>query len=114
VTAKTRKLITRTLAAVRTAAQSARLLLADALTVSAETLVRLAARTASYTADQINKAVELIEDGGIHPLRPGIWLTVSTDGIRTHRTTASACTCEAGVKGIRCYHNVAVRALEVA
>ena len=112
--AKTRKLIARTLTAIRAAAQSARTLLADALTVSAETLVRHATRTANYTADQINKAVELIEDAGIHPLRPGIWLTVSTDGTRTHRTTADRCTCEAGVKGGRCYHQLATLTVEVA
>lgn len=112
--ATARKLTARSLAAIRTAAQRTRPLLAAALAVSAETLVRLADRLLAYTADQIAKAVELIEDGGIHQLRPGIWLAVSTDGTRVHRTTASRCTCEAGIKGIRCYHNVAVRALEVA
>lgn len=98
---------------LRTAARSARLL-AIALTISAETLVRTAATTAGFTADQIAKAVELIEDGGIAPLRGRIWLAVSTNGDRIHRCTADACTCEAGVKNRRCYHNVAVRALEAA
>lgn len=116
--ATTRKLIARSLKAIRAAAQSARTLAAHALTTSAEHLVRHAARTLAYTTDQINKAVELIEDGGIHQLRNRIWLAVSTDGTRVHRCTAAACTCEAGVKATRtgrpCYHSLAATALEAA
>ena len=56
----------------------------------------------------------LIEDNGIHHLRTQVWLTVSTDGTRTHRTTTNRCTCEAGIKGKRCYHSLAALTLEAA
>jgi hypothetical protein len=98
---------------ITTAAHAGRQLLATALTTTAA-LVRRIATTTGYTADQAAKAVELIEDNAIHPLRGRIWLAVSTDGSRIHRCTSDACTCEAGSKGRRCYHQLAARALEVA
>lgn len=108
-----RKLITRSLTAIRTAVQVSRTLLTAALTTT-EALVRSIAKTAGYTTTQAASALELIEDGGIHHLRKQIWLTVSTDGTRTHRTTTNRCTCEAGIKGGRCYHSLAALTLEAA
>lgn len=65
--------------------------------------------TADHKTHQIESARELITDGGIAHLRNAVYLTVSTDGTRFHRTTATHCTCEAGIKGRRCYHTAAVR-----
>lgn len=107
--ARTRKAVARLHAALHCAAHITRAARYASLATSATGLIRRAG--AGFTADQLAKAAELIEDNAIHPLRAGIWLTVSTDGSRVHRTTAHACTCEAGVKGRRCYHTLAARAL---
>ena len=113
--ARTRKAVTRLRTALRRAAHITRAALAASLATSAAALIRRAgAILAGFTAAQIASAAELIEDNAIHPLRPRIWLTVSTDGSRVHRTTAHACSCEAGVKGRSCYHQLAARVLEVA
>lgn len=115
MTAATRKLTARLRAALRRAAHITRTAATATLATSATTLVRRTAQhLAGHTTAQINNAIELIEDNAIHLLRTGIWLTVSTDGSRTHRTTTSHCTCEAGIKSRRCYHTLAARALEVA
>lgn len=84
------------------------------------TLFRTAADVlADYTPAQRAKAAELIEDGAIYQLRPGIYLAVSEDGSQIHRThTGGQCTCKAGLKtltaGRGCYHVAAARVLEVA
>jgi hypothetical protein len=101
------------LSKIRTAAQVTRATLTAALT-SLTTLVRNIAKAAGLTTAQAASAIELIEDSAIHHLRDGIWLTVSTDGTRTHRTTTNRCTCEAGVKGGRCYHQLAALVTEAA
>lgn len=111
--ATARKLITRLTAAIRRAVQVSRATLTAALTTLTAT-VRHIAQAAGYTTAQAASALELIEDNAIHPLRPGIWLTVSTDGTRTHRTTTGRCTCEAGIKGGRCYHQLAALTTEAA
>lgn len=81
--------------------------------------VRRAAATAStegFTPSQVEAATELVEDAGIVHLRRNIYLTVSTDGTRVHRTTPTRCTCEAGIRAEKgpkktsaCYHQLAVR-----
>lgn len=82
-------------------------------------LHRAADRLADYSAAQVAKAVELLEDGAIHLLRNGIYLAVSSDGTQVHRThVAGHCTCVAGLKteraGHGCYHVAAARVLEAA
>lgn len=73
------------------------------------------ATTDGFTRDQVDAARELIEDAGIVRLRGHIYLTVSTNGERVHRTTATRCTCQAGIRsevkgnGKACYHQLAVR-----
>jgi hypothetical protein len=67
-----------------------------------------------YKAHQIASARELIEDGAIIPLRSVIFITVSTDGTETYKTALTACTCPAGTKGSRCYHQLAARLLLAA
>jgi hypothetical protein len=67
-----------------------------------------------YKPHQITSAHELITDGAIIPLRSVIFITVSTDGTETYRTAPTACSCPAGVKGSRCYHQLAARLLLAA
>ncbi|MFK0018208.1 DUF6011 domain-containing protein [Streptomyces sp. NPDC090798] len=70
--------------------------------------------TTDYKAHQIASARELIEDGAIIPLRSVIFIAVSTDGTETYKTAPTACTCPAGTKGSRCYHQLAARLLLAA
>ncbi|NUS22690.1 MAG: hypothetical protein HOV92_00475 [Streptomyces sp.] len=77
--------------------------------------VRNAAVDASdYKAHQIASARELIEDGAIIPLRSVVFVTVSTDGTETYKTAPTTCSCPAGLKGSRCYHQLAARMLLAA
>ncbi|WP_199548717.1 hypothetical protein [Streptomyces sp. N35] len=67
---------------------------------------------AAATTHQVASARELIEDGAIVPLRSGVFIAVSTGGTGgtdTYRSTPTACTCPAGLKGSRCYHQLAAR-----
>lgn len=70
--------------------------------------------TSGYKPHQITSARELIADAAIIPLRSVVFLTVSTDGAETYRTAPTACTCPAGLKGSRCYHQLAARMLLAA
>jgi hypothetical protein len=70
--------------------------------------------TTDYKAHQVQSARELIEDGAIIPLRSVIFITVSTDGTETYKTAPTACNCPAGLKGSRCYHQLAARLLLAA
>ncbi|MEV5944538.1 DUF6011 domain-containing protein [Streptomyces sp. NPDC051994] len=67
-----------------------------------------------YKVHQVASARELIEDGAIIPLRSVAFLTVSTDGTETYRSAPTGCTCPAGIKGSRCYHQLAARMLLAA
>lgn len=67
-----------------------------------------------YKPHQIASARELIEDGAIIPLRSVIFIAVSTDGTETYKTAPTACSCPAGLKGSRCYHQLAARMLLAA
>lgn len=67
-----------------------------------------------YKPHQIASARELIEDGAIVPLRSVVFVTVSTDGTETYKTAPMVCTCPAGLKGSRCYHQLAARMLLAA
>ncbi|MFG2269123.1 hypothetical protein ACGFNY_05035 [Streptomyces chartreusis] len=69
---------------------------------------------ADYKAHQVASARELIEDGAIIPLRSVVFIAVSTDGTETYKTAPTACSCPAGVKGSRCYHQLAARMLLAA
>lgn len=70
--------------------------------------------TTEYKAHQIASARELIEDGAIVPLRGQIFTAVSTDGTETYLTHPTNCTCPAGLKSARCYHQLAARLLLAA
>jgi hypothetical protein len=58
---------------------------------------------------QVEKARELISDGGLVPLRRGIFRAVSSDGERTYLTAATGqCNCAAGLRGRhQCFHGIA-------
>ena len=70
--------------------------------------------TSDYKPHQITSARELIEDGAIIPLRSVIFIAVSSDGTETYKTAPTACSCPAGLKGSRCYHQLAARLLLAA
>lgn len=79
--------------------------------------VAAAAHTTDLTAykpAQLASAQELIEDGAIIAIRPGIFRTVATDGTELYLTAVQACTCPAGLKQRRCYHRAAAAILTAA
>lgn len=81
--------------------------------------IRKATTTPAVTAHKpaaIAKATELIEQGGILPLRGRrIFTVISSDGTATYKTAPSGCTCPAGIKGRHvCYHRVAATILSLA
>lgn len=69
---------------------------------------------AEYKGHQITSARELIEDGAIVPLRGSVFTAISTDGTETYLTHPTNCTCPAGLKAARCYHQLAARLLLAA
>jgi hypothetical protein len=75
---------------------------------------RAAVDLSDYKPHQITSARELIEDGAIIPLRSVVFIAVSTDGTETYKTAPTACSCPAGLKGSRCYHQLAARMLLAA
>lgn len=81
--------------------------------------VKAAAKTEAVTAfkpAQVAKAVELIEQGGIIPLRARrIFTVISSDGTASYKTAPQACTCPAGLKGrFVCYHRIAAQIVTAA
>lgn len=75
-----------------------------------------AAQADQHKPAAVEKACELIEQGGILPLRGRhVFAVVSSDGERTYKTAAQGCTCPAGIKGRHvCYHRVAAQILALA
>ncbi|SCK19999.1 hypothetical protein YUYDRAFT_02067 [Streptomyces sp. ScaeMP-e48] len=67
-----------------------------------------------YKPHQVTSARELIEDAAIIPLRGQVFTAISTDGTETYLTHPSNCTCPAGLKSGRCYHQLAARLLLAA
>jgi hypothetical protein len=64
----------------------------------------------------VAKATELIEQGGLVPLRARrIFQVVASDGATTYKTAAQACTCPAGLRGQHtCYHRIAAQIIAAA
>lgn len=82
-------------------------------------MVRKAARAealAQYKPHLVTKAEELIEQGGLIPIRANrVFLAVSSDGTNTYRSHRAACTCPAGIKGAHvCKHRIAAHLLALA
>jgi hypothetical protein len=67
-----------------------------------------------FTDEQQAKATELIRDGGIVAQAAGLYEAVSSKGTETYATDGHSCTCPAGAKDRRCYHELAARILSVA
>lgn len=76
--------------------------------------VKAATHTVTAKQDQINKAIELIEDNAIVQIRATVFRTVSTDGQDTYLSHPSNCTCPAGRNGRICYHQLAARIMLAA
>lgn len=72
--------------------------------------------TAAYKPAQVDKAAELIELGGIVPIRGRrVFRAVSSDGTRIYLTAPQACNCAAGIKGQHvCFHRIAATILAAA
>jgi len=78
--------------------------------------VRLAALNEAikgFATAAVDKARELIADGGLVPTgRPGVYRSVSSKGDgTTYLTHSAACNCPAGLRGRQCYHLAAARIL---
>jgi hypothetical protein len=72
----------------------------------------LTAAVAGFSAEQIDKALQLIADGGI--VETGFareWVTVSSDGSTHYLTAPDTCQCRAALCGRRCYHQAAAAML---
>jgi len=70
---------------------------------------------AEFSADQQARADELIRDGGLVPTnRVGVYRAVSSDGTASYLVHAAVCNCKAGLRGKRCYHQLAARVLSIA
>jgi hypothetical protein len=70
---------------------------------------------AEFSTDQQAKADELIRDGGLVPTnREGVYRAVSSDGSTSYLVHAAVCNCKAGLRGKRCYHQLAARVLSIA
>jgi|HubBroStandDraft_6_1064221.scaffolds.fasta_scaffold66720_3 hypothetical protein len=79
-------------------------------------LIRLAAITEAvkgFAAAQVEKARELISDGGIIPTkRPGVFRAVSSKGTDQYLVHSATCNCPAGLRGrSACYHVLSARIL---
>ena len=67
-----------------------------------------------FTDSQQAKADELIKDGGIVLLDSGLYEAVSSKGTDTYATDGHSCSCPAGAKDRKCYHELAARVLTIA
>lgn len=72
-----------------------------------------------YKAHLVEKAVELLEQGGLIPLRKSsknaVFLAVSSDGSTAYRTAMAACTCPAGLRAkYDCKHRIAAHVMALA
>lgn len=68
-----------------------------------------------YKPAQVDKARELLSDGGLVPTsRPNLYTAVSSDGTTRYLVQAGSCTCKAGHLGRTCYHRAAAQILDTA
>ncbi|MFD1547737.1 helix-turn-helix domain-containing protein [Nonomuraea guangzhouensis] len=79
----------------------------DAIKVGGRWVITSSADLTAFKPVQVDKARELIEQGGIVPTsRTALFLAVSTDGSANYLVDQAehSCTCKAGARGIPCYH----------
>lgn len=74
------------------------------------------AKASTDKPNQVAKAIELIEVGGIVAVHHGrAFRVVASNGTDTYLTAPSACTCAAGLRGrYGCYHRTAAAILTAA
>ena len=72
------------------------------------------AAKADYSDAQQAKAEELIADGAIVQMAPGLFEVVSSNGTDHYATDGASCSCPAGAKDRRCYHRLAATVLTIA
>lgn len=101
---------------LRTAQRRAKNGQLNAQKIGGRWVITLDADVSDYKPQAIEKARDLIEQGGILPTsRPGIYTAVSSDGTVTYLTHRAGCTCPAGQRGKHtCYHRIAVEILTAA
>ncbi|MFF4409827.1 DUF6011 domain-containing protein [Streptomyces sp. NPDC001404] len=70
-----------------------------------------ARRIADHKPALVAKAIDLIDQGGLVPLRGRrVFQAVASNGTSTYKTAAQACTCPAGIRGLHtCYHRIAAQ-----
>jgi excisionase family DNA binding protein len=62
--------------------------------------ISLSADLGDFKQQQVDKARELIEQGGLfRTKRPGLFTAVSSDGSTTYLVHEAGCTCPAGLRG---------------
>lgn len=88
----------------------------DAVKTSGRWAISVPADLDDFKPAQVDKARELVEQGGIlRTSRPGMYTAVSSDGAVTYLVHASACTCPAGQRGRHlCYHRASAVILGAA
>jgi hypothetical protein len=72
----------------------------------------LAEAVKGFASTQVDKARELISDGGLIPTgRPGVFRAVSSKGDATYLTHPATCSCAAAKRGraTPCYHSLAAK-----
>lgn len=75
----------------------------------------LAAALRDFTAVQVEKARELIADGGMVPTGfARVWRTVSGDGTAYYLSAPETCNCRGSLYGRHCYHSAAATILAAA
>lgn len=92
---------------LRTAQRWARTGKLDAVKAGGRWVITSSADLTSFKPVQVDKARELIEQGGIVPTsRTALFLAVSTDGSANYLVDQAeySCTCKAGARGVPCYH----------
>ncbi|MFI6304294.1 DUF6011 domain-containing protein [Amycolatopsis thailandensis] len=80
--------------------------------------VRAAAKSSAHKRAQVEKAVELIADGGLVLVRRAktrVFQVVASNGTDRYLTAPNACTCKAGLAGrFVCYHRIAAQLVTAA
>lgn len=70
----------------------------------------LAEAVKGFAEAQVEKARQLIEDGGIVAIREGIYRVAASNGLDFYSVAVTGqCSCRAGVNGWPCYHFAAAR-----
>ena len=78
-------------------------------------VITVPAKLDTYKPAQLDKAAELIEQGGLIPTTlVGRYTATSSDGTIHYLVTTDTCTCQAGQRDLRCYHRAAATIAEAA